>query len=102
MVFRTARKRLIEALREGRFEHEARDAQSEKNLLAVGDVSADQLITLLHRCRGDQHVERPHHWDQETTVHAFKPVVGGDQWYIKAYFDPDDRSAGAVFISVHR
>lgn len=40
MAFREARDRLVEALREGRFEHEARHAREEKNLLAVGEVSA--------------------------------------------------------------
>lgn len=100
--FREARDRLIEALRKGRYEHEARQARTEKNLFAVGDVSADEVVTLLYRCRGDQHEDSPHHWDRATTVHEFKPVVKGHQWYIKAYFDPDDRSEGVVFISVHR
>lgn len=102
MGFREARDRLIEALREGRYEHEARQARSEKNLLAVGDVAADEVVTLPHRCRGDQHEESPNHWDRATTVHEFKPVVDGDQCYIKAYFDPDDRSEGVMFISVHK
>lgn len=102
MGFREAQDRLIEALREGRFQHEARQTRSEKNLLAVGDISAEEVIALLHRCRGDQHEESPHHWDRATTVHEFRPVVGGERWYIKAYFDPGDRSAGATIISVHR
>lgn len=102
MAFREARDRLIAALRDGRFEHEARQARQEKNLLAVGEVSVDEVIRLLERCRGDQHRESPHHWDRSTTVHEFTPVADGVRWYIKAYFDPGDRSAGAVILSVHR
>jgi hypothetical protein len=102
MGFRDARDRLVDALRHGRYEHEARHARAEKNLLAIGDVSAETVITLLYRCRGDQHEESVHHWDPSTTVHEFKPVVDDERWYIKAYFAPDDESAGATIISVHR
>lgn len=102
MGFRNARDRLVEALEEGRFEHEARKTKSEKNLLAVGDVSAERVKTLLHRCRGDQHEESPHYWDPETTVHEFEPVVDGESWYIKAYFQSDGNTVSATFISVHQ
>lgn len=102
MGFRDARDCLVDALRQGQYEHEARHARTEKNLLAVGEVSVEAVITLLHRCRGDQHEESPHHWDSSTTVHEFKPVVNDERWYIKAYFDPDGESGGATIISVHR
>ena len=34
---------VVAALREGNFEHEAREALEEKNLLAVGDVDANEV-----------------------------------------------------------
>lgn len=101
MSFTRARDRLIEALKEGRYEHEVRDARSEKNLLVVGDITADRVITLLHRCRGDQHEESQHYWDSDTTVHEFEPVADGESWYIKAYFHSDN-PISATFISVHK
>lgn len=85
----------------GDFQHERRDALSEKNLLAVGDVTAAEVVGLLPKTRGDQYSSSSHDWDAATAVHVFKPVVNREQWYIKAYFlDPSDESA--MFISVHK
>ena len=41
MGFSEAKRAVVAALREGNFEHEAREALAEKNLLAVGDVDAE-------------------------------------------------------------
>ena len=101
MGFDAARKTVIRALSEGAFLHEARDALSEKNLLAVGDVTAQEIITLLHRTRGDEYTSSPHDWDPETVVHVFRPLVGKERWYVKVYFLEEPIST-AVFISVHR
>ena len=93
----------MEALREGNFEHEARDALAEKNLLAVGDVRANEVAALVLKARAEDYRESPHHWDQSVVVHTFTPTVRGERWYIKVYFveiDRDDRKA--MFISVHR
>lgn len=98
MSFGEARHRLIEALRDGRYEHEARDALAEKNLLAVGGVTADDVILMLRRCRGDQFRESPHHFDRTVTVLEFRPLLDEDRWYVKAYF----LAESAVFVSVHR
>ncbi len=101
MGLRSARKALIAALEAGDFQHEKRDALSEKNLLAVGDVTETEVVGLLRKTRGDQYSSSPHDWDAATTVHVFKPVLDGEQWYIKAYFlDPSDESA--MFVSVHK
>ena len=101
MGFRDARSRAIEALNSGDIQHEARGDIDDKNLLLTGDVSADEVVALLLRCRGNQHSSSPHHGDASVEVHVFKPVVGSGaaqtRWYIKLYFlDPD-----AWFISVH-
>lgn len=100
MGLKDARRALIAALRSGDFQHEARHVISEKNLLAVGDISEDDVIHLLQRTRGRQYSTGPHDWDPTTTVHVFQPRVGGVGWYIKAYFLTEEIGR-AVFISVH-
>ncbi|MDX1396511.1 MAG: hypothetical protein R3195_19170 [Gemmatimonadota bacterium] len=94
---RVARRRLIEALRAGEYRHEAREALAEKNMLAVGRVTPEEVVRLLRRCRGEQHGTSPHHADRELVVHEFKPYASGRKWYVKAYF----RGSTAWFISVH-
>src|SRR4051794_21015352 len=98
MGFNAARSLLIDALGAGRFQHEARRDLESKNLLAVGDVSAEFVIDLLRACRGNQYLATPYHFDASIVCHQFKPVVRGQGWYVKAYF----LSSDAVFISVHR
>ncbi len=101
MGFRQAKAALIKALESGDFEHEQRDVLGEKNLLAIGDVDEDFVIGLLHRARGDQYSESPHDWDDQVTVHVFKPLLGRERWYVKAYF-LESSPGRAVFISVHK
>jgi len=98
MSFRQARSRIIRALRLGEYEHEAREALAEKNLLAVGDVTAEFVISLLAKARGFDYREAPHHFEPSVTVHSFRCRNGEDRWYIKAYFI---ESTETVFISVH-
>jgi hypothetical protein len=101
MGFSAAKKALITALEAGSFQHEARGTISEKNLLAIGEVTETEVIRMLRRTRGAQYSRSGHHWDPGTTVHLFRPGIGGARWYIKAYFiDPNDQSA--MFISVHK
>lgn len=101
MGFRDARRRLIAALQAGAYQHEALDIRQEKNLLGLGEIEEEAVITLLRRTRGDQYQNSPHHWDRSTTVHVFRPQYEGERWYIKAYF-LESEGGGAVFISVHR
>ena len=103
MGFSAAKAAVVAALHEGNFEHEAREALAERNLLAVGDVDASEVAELVLKTRSEDYRESPHHWDQAVLVHTFRPTVRGERWYIKVYFleaDRDDRKA--VFISVHR
>lgn len=100
MGFKNARKTLIEALEEGDYRHEPRAVLSEKNLLAIGEVTEEEVIGILRRTRGYQYSSSPHAWDAEVTVHVFRPVVHGQRWYVKAYF-LGSPNASAVFISVH-
>ena len=101
MGLNDARKALIKALEDGDFRHEPRDILSEKNLLAMGEVTENDVIHMLRRTRGDQYSSSPHDWDAETVVHVFRPEVHREKWYVKAYFlDPPGGSA--MFISVHK
>ena len=103
MGFSAAKAAVVAALHKGNFEHEAREALAEKNLLAVGDVDAGDVAELVLKTRSDDYGESPHHWDQSVVVHTFRPTVREERWYIKVYFvetDGDDRKA--MFISVHR
>lgn len=98
MGFQDARRALIEALRSGAFEHEARDVAAERNRLAVGEVGPGFVIDLLRRARGDRYSASPHHFDASVTVHVFRCHDGPTNWCVKAYFLGESK---AVFISVH-
>jgi hypothetical protein len=105
--FRIARSKTIAALSAGPafILFEDRTARESKNLLDTGEVSPDDVITLLRVCRGslDQYRERPHDRDQSIPVHIFMPVYGGERWYIKVYFlDGTLELEPAIFISVHK
>lgn len=104
--FSTVKSRLIAALKDGRVQHEPREAIAGKNLLAVGAVTTEEVIAVLQRCKGGDHVASDHHLsklrDCGVKVHCFTTWHGGSRWYIKAYFlaaaqaDPE-----AMFLSVH-
>ena len=93
-----AKRLFVQALKEGRVESESREAQEEKNLLAIGDVTLDQVVELINRCKGQEYSSSPHDFDSGIEVHVFKPVKDQQRWYIKGYL----LSAKVVFISVHR
>ncbi len=105
MGFRKIREKAIEAIRNGRVQHEARGGKlQEKNLFLAGDITQAQVIRLLTVCRGTQYTSAPHHMVPKISVHIFKPEsaleVGQkrERWYIKLYFlEPD-----VWFISFHR
>lgn len=101
MSFKAVRGKVVAALLDGRFSHEERDQAEGKNLLASGHVSAEAVVRLLRRCRGDQHRSSPHHADPRQTVHVFKPIDESGRWYVKCYIVEVD-GIEAVFISVHR
>jgi hypothetical protein len=99
MSFEAYRDLLIEKLQSGEYAHEPRDVMEEKNLLAVGVVSAAEVVRLVRRCTRQQYRQSAHHRAPRITVHIFQPVDAGAQpWYIKVYF----LKSGATFISVHR
>ena len=105
ITFREARRRIVASLLDGSFQHEYRQVTQGKNLLDTGEVTPAEVVTLLQRCRGDQHTRCPHHLDGAILVHIFQPTRADEQWYIKAYIieeSEEDRSDVAIFISVHK
>lgn len=92
--FRFAKEKVLKALADGAYLHEARNAIDVKNLLQMGLVTAEEIAAVIRRCTGAHHTSSPHHWSAEIAGH----VLRRDGWYIKFYFvDPD-----TVFISVHK
>jgi hypothetical protein len=96
MGFKDARAAVIAALRNKQLRHEGRSDIEQKNLLYNGAVTADFVADLLLRCAAWEYSTSKHYF-LEVDCHIFTPVVGGQQWYIKAYLE----SGNAVFISVH-
>lgn len=92
--FKEAKRRLIEAIREGTFLQEARSQVETKNLLQMGQITSDDLVEIVKRCSGQHHERSPHHSVAGVDVH----ILRRDGWYVKFYFvDPD-----TIFISVHQ
>jgi hypothetical protein len=92
--YRTARREILAALASGEFQHEARNAVDVKNLLAVGEVTPEQVAEVIRASTGLDHSASPHHVMPGVDVH----VIRSRGWYVKFYF----LEPGAWFISVHR
>jgi hypothetical protein len=94
MGFKQAKADVLDALLNGRYQHETRKGAIDKNLLQTGAMSPVELSAVIGRCRGQHHSMSTHHQIPAITVHVLKR----DEWYIKFYFiDPD-----TYFISVHQ
>ena len=92
--FREAKRKVLAALANGSFLHEARNEIDAKNKLMTGEVSAATVAELIRGSTGNDHSRSRHHADPTITIH----VISRKGWYIKFYFvDPD-----TWFISVHR
>lgn len=91
--FRQAKRKVLAALANGSYLHEARNKIDAKNKLATGEISATEVAELIKGSTGNDHSKSAHHADPSITVHA----ISRKDWYIKFYFvDPD-----TWFISVH-
>lgn len=78
--FKEARRRLVAALRSGRYQHEARRGIDTKNLLATGAISALELCEWAKGCNGSCHSSSAHHSDARVEVH----VLRRSGWYVTA------------------
>lgn len=92
-TFSQAKAHAAKALREGRIQHEAREAQTQKNLLATGGIDTEEALQLIQATRGQQAKCSPHHADASIQVWVFRP----QDWYIKFYLLDQ-----CIFISFHR
>jgi hypothetical protein len=90
--FSQAKAQAVEAMRERRIEYEARELQSQKNLLSTGALDVDKAIALIQSTRGDQANSSPHHANRSIQVWVFEPKG----WYIKFYL-----VESVCFISFH-
>lgn len=94
MGFSDIKSKVIVALDNGSYLHESRSDINVKNLLATGQVSAEQVRRILGNCTSQHCQTSPHDRVPSVDVHVIKK----DGWYIKFYFvDPD-----TMFISVHQ
>ena len=92
--YKYARQKVLQALSLRIYSHEVRHAIDVKNLLHSGDVTPDEVISLIESSSGADYSSSMHHVVQSVEVH----VIRCSRWYIKFYFvDPD-----TVFISVHQ
>jgi hypothetical protein len=98
--FTDVKQLVLASLDAGAFAFAIREQMSEKNLLATGAVSVEQVRRMIGRCTGLQYRALPMTEDPGTLKHELRPVVGGRQWFIRFYFvkSPDDL---VMFISVH-
>lgn len=97
MGFKNAKRQIIECLSKGFVSHEQRNDIDVKNLLAVGQVTLDDVALIIGRSRGVNYSSSPHHLDSSIEVHIVKTRRMEQDWYIKWYFvEPN-----SVFISVH-
>lgn len=73
--FRKARHDVIAALESGNYLHVARGDIEVKNLLAMGEVTAEVLIRVIRSCSGVHHHCSPHHAVLAIDVHVLKRLV---------------------------
>jgi hypothetical protein len=97
MGYREIKRKVVDCLNKGYVSHELRNDIDVKNLLAIGQVSLEEVAKIIGRSRGNDYSFSPHHFDTNITVHIIKTKQAGQKWYIKWYFvEPN-----SVFISVH-
>lgn len=99
MGFTEDKGRMLEALSEGRVIHEERSYQEEKNLLAAGQISEDEAVTILRSVRGTHAHPSKHHYDAGQKIWIMTATVASVTWYIKAYLRREEDRV--VFLSFH-
>ena len=95
--YKEIKQQVIDCLNKGYVSHEQRNDIDVKNLLAIGQVSLEEVAEIIGRSRGNDYSSSLHHFDSSITVHIIKTRRAGHNWYVKWYFvEPN-----SVFISVH-
>ncbi len=81
--FTAAKQKLVAALDNGDYLHAARSGNlNSKNLLLPGQVSAEQIASIVKACQGPDYTSDPLHSCPSVEVYILK----GDGWYIKFCF----------------
>jgi hypothetical protein len=84
MGFKDAKRKFLQALKDGEIQHESREWG--KNWLAEEQISLDEAISIFSQARGqDSPDSTRHHFDPDVEVWVFKPRYHGERWYIKGY-----------------
>ena len=97
MGFKEIKKKLVECIKNGNYDHEIRNNIDIKNIFLIGLLSEDELIEIIKSSNGNQYSLSKHHLDSSVDIHIIKPIKDNKKWYIKFYFlEPN-----TVFISVH-
>lgn len=94
MGFKEAKAALIEALKSNNFQHASRNSIDVKNLLAAGEVTSKEVLSIVSRCNGTSYSCSEHHQIKGIDVH----VIKYSGWYVKFYVITPD----VYFISVHQ
>jgi hypothetical protein len=95
--FKDVKGQVLACLASGNIQHEQRQAIDVKNLLVTGQVSEDDVSSIIARAKGNEYELSKHHVVSKIDVHILKTRYQGQSWYIKWFFiEPD-----SVFISVH-
>ncbi len=97
MGFNEIKYQVIHCLKNGNILYAERKDINVKNLLAIGEITTQDLIGILKKSKGNEHQSSPHHYDPNINVHIIKTSYSGVTWYIKWYFDEPN----SIFISVH-
>jgi hypothetical protein len=68
-----------------------------KNLVAIGEVTPEQVVEMLDGCKESQYTFNPHLDDPAVRVQDFRPRWDDKRWIVKCYL----LTGSAWFISVH-
>lgn len=75
-----AKASVLACLDSGGILHTERANIGVKNLLATGEVTPDDVATVISRARGTDYQCRPHHVVASVDVHIIKTRFGGIDW----------------------
>ena len=84
MGFNDVKQRVIACLDAQSYDSDDRAAMSENNLLATGQISAEEVKRIIGRCNGTQYTAKPMTEAPDTLKHELKPVIAGEQWFIRS------------------
>ena len=78
MGFNVVKKQVLECLKNGSVLHQERVDIDVKNLLAVGQVSLNEVADIIGRASGNSYSSSPHLQVEEIEVHIIKTRHGGE------------------------